>query len=80
MQSLTVPEPATPLVSLGEDDALSQAPTYFAMHAGGLLSDVAPHETMAVGLPPRTLDAALLKSVKQVGTAGCVCEEAAAVQ
>lgn len=64
---LAVPEPPTPLVSLTEDDPLSLAPAYFPMDAAGLLSDVEPYESVAVGLPPRVVDAALLKSMRQVG-------------
>lgn len=62
-----MPEPPTPLVSLTEDDPLSLAPAYFPMDAAGLLSDVEPYESVAVGLPPRVVDAALLKSMRQVG-------------
>lgn len=64
---LVPPEPLTPLVSLSEDDPLSLAPTYFPMEANGLLSDLGPYESMSVGLPPRVLDASLLKGMKQVG-------------
>lgn len=69
-QALTVPEPPTPLVSLGEDDPLSLAPTYFPAEANGLLSDLGPFDAMAVGLPPRVVDASLLKGMKQVGGHG----------
>ncbi len=69
-QVLTVPEPPTPLVSLGEDDPLSLAPTYFPAEANGLLSDLGPFDGMAVGLPPRVVDASLLKGMKQVGREG----------
>lgn len=67
---LAVPEPQAPLVSLTEEDPLSLAPTYFPMDAVGLLSDVEPFESVAVGLPPRVVDASLLKSMRQVGAAG----------
>jgi hypothetical protein len=66
VQVLTPPEPPTPLVSLGEEDPLSLAPTYFPWDSSGLLSDVEPFETVAVGLPPRVVDASLLKGMKQV--------------
>lgn len=69
---LAVPEPFTPMVSLSEEDPLSAAPTYFPMDGGGLLSDLGAYEEgMAVGLPPRVVDGALLKSMKQVGRAAC---------
>ena len=54
----------TPLVSLGEGDALSLAPTYHPPD-GTLASDVSAFETMAVGLPPRVVDPALLQGMKQ---------------
>lgn len=57
-------------MSLGEGDPPSAAPTYFpADYSAGYLSDadLQPFQTMAVGLPPRVVDAALLKGMKQVG-------------
>lgn len=62
------PEPPTPLVSLSEEDPLGLAPTFYSMDASGLLSDadLGPFESMSVGLPPRVVDAALLKGMKQV--------------
>ncbi|KAL4430743.1 hypothetical protein ABPG75_005999 [Micractinium tetrahymenae] len=71
-QVLTVPEPCTPLVSLSEADPLSLAPTYFPMDSTGLLSDVEPFESVAVGLPPRVVDAALLKSMRQSDFVGYI--------
>ncbi|KAL4859552.1 PAN2-PAN3 deadenylation complex catalytic subunit pan2 [Chlorella vulgaris] len=71
-QALTPPEPPTPLVSLGEEDPLSLAPTYFPWDAAGLLSDVEPFETVAVGLPPRVVDASLLKGMKQSDFVGYI--------
>ena len=71
-QVLAVPEPFTPMVSLSEEDPLSAAPTYFPMDGGGLLSDLGAYEEgMAVGLPPRVVDGALLKCMKLVGRAAC---------
>ena len=70
-QPLEPPEPHTPLVSLGEDDPLSQAPTYFPQDASGLLSDVPAYESVAVGLPPRVVDASLMKSMRQASREGC---------
>lgn len=67
-QALVLPEPHTTLVSLSEEDPLCLAPTYFPMDASGLLSDVEPFESVAVGLPPRVVDATLLKSMRQVGS------------
>jgi hypothetical protein len=59
------------MVSLSEEDPLSAAPTYFPMDGGGLLSELGAYEEgMAVGLPPRVVDGALLKSMKQVGWGG----------
>jgi hypothetical protein len=66
-QALSVPEPPTPLVSLGEGDPLGAAPTYFPWDGGGLLSEVEAFESVAVGLPPRVVDPTLLKAMKQVG-------------
>lgn len=72
-QALALPEPPQALVSLGEGDPPSAAPTYFpAEYAAGYLSDaeVAGCESMAVGLPPRVVDASLLRGMKQVRGAG----------
>ncbi|KAL4432378.1 hypothetical protein ABPG77_001677 [Micractinium sp. CCAP 211/92] len=71
-QALVLPEPHTTLVSLSEEDPLCLAPTYFPMDASGLLSDVEPFESVAVGLPPRVVDATLLKSMRQSDFVGYI--------
>ncbi|GFR50707.1 hypothetical protein Agub_g12964, partial [Astrephomene gubernaculifera] len=72
-----VPSRGRPAVELQEDDCFSSAPQYPPTPSStssaaqpSLASDLPPHETASVGLPPRALEPALRKDMRVVDGVG----------